>query len=212
MTDITLTHLEVRTGNTTDWLYLRAITNDPYGIPGRIWALVTLEGEHNYGIPQTLFDPDSDCDVDYMGATRATGSLLLDCGCSRQLVYLGSTEGADHVELNIGTLTTTVPEWTSVCCHKHRNFDHEWSTNPDPLLHLRAILSLEEIASIRAGVLARRDGVSPMSLAGLFGAAGVDASETEFADDPDSVDTLFAMAALRGGVSPQSDGAWFRVR
>lgn len=213
MTDISLTRLEVRTGNTPSWLYLRAITEGPHhNVRGRLWVLLPLEEDPNFGVAQTWFDPDSQNDV-VMGGCAATGSLLLGCGCSREVFGVGNSDQERTPVVNFFTRDPNDPEGGAVCCPAHRSFGRAWSDNPDPLGHLTAVLTGDELAAIRASIVARRDGLTPMALAGICGAAGICATEADIARNPDQIESLAVLAGLRvGGLAHQPDPAWFRVR
>lgn len=213
MTDISLARLEVRTGSTPSWLYLRAITEGPHhNVRGRLWVLLPLEKDPNYGVAQTWFDPDSQNDG-VMYCCSATGSLLLDCGCSREVFSVGNSVQDDVPTVTIDTLEANDPESRAVCCPAHRSPGRAWSKNPDPLVHLTAVLTGDELAAIRASIVARRGGVTPMALAGICGAAGICATEADIARNPDQIESLAVLAGLRvGGLAHQPDPAWFRVR
>ena len=209
--DITLTRLEVRTGDTPDWLYLHAETQGPWAVEGRLWALFPLVPHLNYRDPQTHFDPNSP-EADTMGGAPATGTLHLDCGCSRQVTGIGSEEECDRAVLIVYTGWTDIYERVAVGCLDHSDDYDPWRGKPDPLETLSAPLTHGELTAIRNAIVARRDDVAPMALAGLYGAAGVRAVETRSLDQSDLPAALRTMAALRGGIPPQADPAWFRVR
>lgn len=215
MTDITLTRLAVRATDGPPRLHLRATTHDPDGIRGRLWFSVPLDKDPNFQCSQTFFDPDSAIE-DVMYGCMATGVLRLRCGCSRQISSIGTDEAVDHLSLSVHTSSATGPDFLAACCPAHCDFDfgEVWSVKPDPWFSLAATLTLEELAAIRACISAHRDGIRPMALAGLCGAAGIRPAETHLAEDPQHVASVTALAVLRTGIEPleQVNQQWFPVR
>lgn len=209
MTSTDLSRLEIRTGNSANWLYLRAIAHWRH-VRARVWCLVPLDSDPNYG-DGPLFDPDRADAVE--GRNDAQGTCRLDCGCVNEVTFLHTRPEGDHYRLMLllprGDVSTSIET-----CPAHWSPESRlWHRGLSGPVFLEATLRAAEMDAIRGAIRARRSGIGPMSLAGLCGAAGVIEDPAQLKPGTETLDSLKVMAGLRGHrVMEQTDLTWFRVR